>query len=369
MDLLTLNCGSATVKAARYRLDADGHVPAEAERRVLVDAADGVAAAVAGVLDDLLDGGDEPVAIGHRVVHGGPDRTDPVVIDDEGLAQLTELVPLSPIHQPPAHYGVHEARLRFPRIPQVACFDTAFHRTMGEVERTLPLPRRLIDGGVQRYGFHGLSYEYVVGHLGAELPGRAVIAHLGSGASLCAVRNGCSVATTMGFTPTAGVVMGTRSGDVDPGALVHAMRTEGLDADGLEHLVDRESGLLGISGRSNDLRVLATAAEAGDHHARVAIEVFCRSVRHAVAGLATDLDGLEALVFTAGIGEHSPLVRSEVCKGLGHLGVEIDATENTAGASVVSTPASRVVVRVVATDEEQVIARHTAALLSTNPAP
>ena len=369
MDLLTLNCGSATVKAARYRLDADGHVPAEAERRVLVDAADGVAAAVAGVLDDLLDGGDEPVAIGHRVVHGGPDRTDPVVIDDEVLAQLTELVPLAPIHQPPALEGVHEARLRFPRIPQVACFDTAFHRTMGEVERTLPLPRRLIDGGVQRYGFHGLSYEYVVGHLGAELPGRAVIAHLGSGASICAVRNGRSVATTMGFTPTAGVVMGTRSGDVDPGALVHAMRTEGLDADGLEHLVDRESGLLGISGRSNDLRVLATAAEAGDHHARVAIEVFCRSVRHAVAGLATDLDGLDALVFTAGIGEHSPLVRSEVCKGLGHLGVEIDATVNTAGAPVVSTATSRVVVRVVATDEEQVIARHTAALLSANPAP
>ena len=354
MDVLTLNCGSATVKAARYQVLADGQVAPTPAARVLVDAPGGVAEAVAGALDQVSSPARPPASIGHRVVHGGPDLTAPPLLDAAVIAQLEALVPLA---------GIAAAMARFPDARHVACFDTTFHTTIGEVARTLALPKRLADAGVHRYGFHGLSYEYVVGHLGAATLGRAVIAHLGSGASLCAVRDGRSIATTMGFTPTAGVVMGTRCGDIDPGALVHAMRTEGLDADGLEHLVDRESGLLGISGRSNDVRILTEAADLGDPDAALALAVFARSVRQAVAALSTDLGGLASLVFTAGVGQRSARVRAEVCGPLAHLGVTLDAAANDRHEPVISPPGAAVTVRVVPTDEESVIARHTAALL------
>ena len=363
--VLAVNAGSSSVKLALFRVGPTG----EAECwRSQVDGPAGSAPDLAGVATQLDHLGlPRPTAVGHRVVHGGSAHTRPEVVDDDVLAQLEALVPFAPLHQPAALAGIRAARRAWPDLVQVACFDTAFHRTLAPDAYTLALPPSVRDAGVRRYGFHGLSYEYVVGHLADEQPGRTVIAHLGSGASLCAVADGRSVDTTMGFTPTGGVVMGTRPGDLDPGVLVHLLRHPPPDmtpdADGLEDLLDRRSGLLGLSGRSNDVRTLLEARAAGDEASALALAVFARTAAKQVAALATAVGGLDTLVFTAGIGERSAEVRAEICAPLAFLGIEIDADANRVGADVISTPGG-VTVRVVPTDEERMIARHTATVVA-----
>lgn len=320
-------------------------------------------AALRTVLEALASSGQHrPVAVGHRVVHGGPHLLDHVVIDASVRQRLREARPFAPLHLPPEISAIGTAVEQFPDAVQVACFDTAFHRTLPAIARRLPLPGWADAAGVRRYGFHGLSCEYVAQRLGAEQLGRAIVAHLGSGASLTAVRDGQSIDTTMGFTPTGGVVMGTRTGDVDPGALAYLMRERDLDAAALEHLVNHESGLLGLSGGSADMRELLRN-EANDSDAALAVAVFCSSVRKAIGALTTVLDGVDTIVFAGGIGEGEPVVRARICAGLSHLGVELDPDRNQVGGSavdgVISREQARTMVRVVNTDENLVIAQHT----------
>lgn len=381
--VLCVNAGSSSLKCAQFGFDGGAEralarasverIGLDAGRLVARDARGEVAgeredrfadhgAALHAALDALADLGlGPPEAVGHRVVHGGPDHTAPAVVDDALLDALRTLVAFAPLHQPAALAGIDAARTRFPGIVQVACFDTAFHERMPAVARRLPLPSVFWDKGVRRYGFHGLSYEYVVDALGASMLGRAVLAHLGNGASLAAVRDGEPVDTTMSFTPTGGVMMGTRSGDIDPGALVYLLRTEARDADALEHLVDRESGLLGVSRSSPDMETLL-AQRAREPDAALAVEMFCYAVRKQVGAFTAALGGLDTLVFTGGIGEHAAPVREEICRGLSHLGVHVDARRNARNAEVVSPDEAPCTVRVLATDEEAVIARHTRAL-------
>jgi acetate kinase len=307
-----------------------------------------------------------PDVVAHRIVHGGPDHTAPSIVD-EGLVQsLRRLVPWAPLHLPAGLDALAGASERFPGVPQVACFDTAFHRTLPDVARRLPIPEALHREGVRRYGFHGLSYEHVVAALGAALPARAVVAHLGSGSSLVALQNGAAVDTTMGFTPAGGVPMGSRTGDLDPGVLLYLARERGYGARELERLVERESGLVGVGG-SADMKVLLERAPT-DEHARLAVELYCYSVRKSVAALTAALGGIELLVFTGGIGEHGAEIRAGVCQGLEWLGVALDPARNRDGAAVVSEDGARVTLRVVPADEERVMARHAARLLAA-PAP
>jgi acetate kinase len=303
-----------------------------------------------------------PAAVGHRVVHGGVEHVVPERIDPALVADLRRLVPFAPLHLPAAIEAIEAVATRFPGLPQVACFDTAFHRRMPEVAQRFPLPRDLWDEGVRRYGFHGLSYEYVVERLGPAAQGRTIIAHLGNGASMAAVQGGLPVDTTMGFTPTGGFMMGTRSGDLDPGILLYLMREKGLDGPRLERLVDQESGLLGVSGISPDMKTLLERRK-DSPAAALAVAMFCRELRKHVGALAAVLGGLDTLVFTGGIGERAAPIRAEVCAGLGHLGIEIDAEANRAGADRISTAESACTVRVVPTDEDLMIARHTRRLI------
>jgi acetate kinase len=387
--VLALNAGSSTVKGALWEIG-----PAEtlvlsfaAERigipggRVAVRGADGstvlerpmpladheaafaaLFAALGG--DGRIDGLD---AVGHRIVHGGPRWSAPTLVTPAVTAALAELIPIDPDHAPQALAGIRAVERVRPDVPQVACFDTAFHRTMPAVARTYALPRRLADAGIVRYGFHGLSYEYVHGALrqldGALADARVVIAHLGSGASVAALRGGRSVDTSMGFSPTAGLVMSTRSGDVDPGILLHLLQGEGMTPEALATMLAKESGLLGLSGTSGDMRDLL-ATEGTDAAAALAVEVFCYRARAYVGAYAATLGGLDALVFTGGIGEHAPAVRARVCAGLEHLGVVLDPAANLAGAPVVSGATSPVRVRVIPTNEELMLARHAAALVA-----
>ncbi len=300
----------------------------------------------------------KPVAVGHRVVHGGPKLTEHQRITPEVEKELEACVHFAPLHIPVALELIRATEQMYSGVAQFACFDTAFHETMPEVAKRLPLPATLYDAGVRRYGFHGLSYESLVRKVGKDLPGRVVLAHLGSGASLCAVRDGKSVDTTMGLTPTGGVPMGTRSGDLDPGVLLYLMRERGLGADALEKLLNHDSGLSGLSGGQADMRDLLEAEARGDARAALAVEAFCSGVAKAVAGYATVLGGLDLLVFSGGIGEHSAPVRAKVCSRLGFVGVELDGAANNGHSETVSGPASRVEVRVVATEEDAQIARH-----------
>jgi acetate kinase len=304
-----------------------------------------------------------PDAVGHRVVHGGPDHAAPERVTTEVVDALRALVPFAPLHVPVALAGIEAVTARFPGVPQVACFDTAFHRHMPEVSQRLPLTRALWVKGIRRYGFHGLSYEYVVRTLGAATLGRAVIAHLGNGASMAAVRDGVSVDTTMGFTPTGGLMMGTRSGDLDPGVLVHLLEQEGYDAATIARLVEHESGLLGVSGLSADMKALL-AVRAREPAADEAIELFCHQLRKHVGALAAVLGGIDTLVFTGGIGEHAAPVRAEACRGLEHLGIRLDPERNARHEAIISAEGPGCTVRVVATDEDQMIARHTRAVLA-----
>ncbi|HEY5331457.1 MAG TPA: acetate kinase [Acidobacteriaceae bacterium] len=286
-----------------------------------------------------------PTAIGHRVVHGGPNLTAHQRITPALIAELKAATHFAPLHIPPAIELIAAAQLSFPNVPQFACFDTAFHTTIPEAASRFPIPREFFDEGIHRYGFHGLSYESIVHQLGPTIPSRVVIAHLGSGASLCAVKDGRSIDTTMGLTPTGGIPMATRSGDLDPGILLYLMRAKNMDAEALEHLLNRNSGLTAISGGESDMRKLEAAADNGDRKAQLAIDIFCTAIRKAIAAYATELGGLDLLIFSGGIGEHSERVRNTVCTGLNFLGL------------------TREKVRVVPSQEDLQIARHCHRLL------
>jgi acetate kinase len=356
-----VNSGSSSLKTALFETDGKTeralgraeHPVASGDYRVALDAA------LASFDEQGLP---RPGAAGHRVVHGGPRHAEPALVDDELLAELHELVAYAPLHMPAAISGIEAIRARWD-IPQVACFDTAFHHRMPVLAQRLPLPESLWEDGVRRYGFHGLSYEYVVGAVGAAELGRAVIAHLGNGASMVAVRDGQSVDTTMGFSPAGGLIMSTRSGDLDPGVPVYLVREQGYDAVRLEQLVDHQAGLAALSGGTSDMQSLVEASER-DQRAAFAVDAFCYQARKHVGSLAAVLGGLDTLVFTGGIGEKAASIRAGICLRLDHLGIRLDDEQNAAHAGVISAPGSDCVVRVVRTDEDVVIARHTRHLVT-----
>ena len=299
-----------------------------------------------------------PAAIGHRIVHGGPKLRQHCLIDDLVVSQLEAATAFAPLHIPSALSVIRFAQEHFPGCPQVACFDTTFHAELPEVARVLPISKELQLEGIHRYGFHGLSCESIVHQLGNGLPNRLVIAHLGNGASVTAIKAGKSIDTSMGLTPTGGVIMGTRSGDLDPGVLVYLMREKKLDATMVEELVDRHSGLLGISGVGSDMRQLREAASS-NVDARLAIQMFCYSVRKQVAAMIAALDGVDLIVFTGGIGENDGEARAAICGGLSWIGVGLDEARNRSAHNPINDPASRCAVHVLASQEDEQIARHT----------
>lgn len=299
-------------------------------------------------------------AIGHRIVHGGNSFVAPVRIDDQVMEKLSRLEPLAPLHQPHNLSGIRACARLMPRVPQVACFDTAFHHTMGPLARRLGLPRAYDEVGVRRYGFHGLSFEFIAQRLRTLDPdlarGRVIIAHLGNGASLCAIREGRSVDTTMGFTTLDGLLMGTRPGTLDPGAVTYLMREHAMSAAEIEDVLYHCSGLVGVSGISSDMRKLLAS---GDSHAREAVDLFIFRAAREIGALTASLGGLDGLVFTAGIGEHSPEIRARICAHCAWLGIILDQRANGAAGPRISAQASRIHVYVIPTDEERMIAEHT----------
>jgi acetate kinase len=336
-----------------------------ASRDLPDDRAGDHAGALAEVLDLIGERYSEAriTAVGHRVVHGGMDFAEPVRITPAIREELERFTSFAPLHQPHNLAGIDAALGAFPDAAQVACFDTAFHRGHPFVNDAFALPRRFYEAGVRRYGFHGLSYDYVSGALRERAPeefaGRVVIAHLGNGASMCGLSNGRSIASSMGFTALDGLPMGTRSGQLDPGVVLHLMTAEGMDAAAIERLLYKESGLLGMSGESHDMRTLLASE---NPHAREAIDYFCFRIRRELGGLAAALSGLDALVFTGGIGENAAPIREAVCADLGWIGIALDPERNAANARVISRPDSSVTVHVIPTNEERVIARATVAL-------
>lgn len=327
------------------------------------------------LLDDLYDwagshlAGHEIIAVGHRVVHGGADFAAPVRVDAAILARLEALCPLAPLHQPHNLAAIRAIAALSPDLPQIACFDTAFHHAMEPVATRLALPRAMSDKGIRRYGFHGLSYDYIARRLREIDPelasGRVIAGHLGNGASLCAIQEGRSVDTTMGFTALDGLMMGTRSGALDPGVVIHLMKQEGMSADEIETLLYRESGLLGVSGISSDMRTLH---ESDDPRAAEAIALFVWRAAREAGALISSMGGIDGIVFTAGIGENDPVIRAAIAARLAWTGLEIDEAANRANAPLISTPGSRVTARVIPTDEEQMIALHTLATLQAEAA-
>jgi acetate kinase len=305
-------------------------------------------------------------ATGHRLVHGGSQYSQPQRITPQFLSDVEQLVPLDPDHMPAAIRGIKFIAEKFPDLPQVACFDTAFHRSLPKVARMYALPRALYDQGIVRYGFHGLSYEYIMRELqtleGELSNGRVIIAHLGSGASLVAVKEGKSVDTSMGFTPLEGLVMSTRSGDVDPGALLYLLEQKKISVKELDTILNKKSGLLGISAKSRDMRQLLEGMEQ-DVHAEEAVDLFCYRVKKYVGAYAAVLGGLDLLVFAGGIGERAPAVRKRICDGLDFLGVRLDGPGNEANAALISAPQSGVKVRIINTNEDLMIVRHVRSVL------
>ncbi len=384
--ILSLNSGSSSLKFAFYEAETAGEkllVSGAVERIGLAEglfwvrSADGGRSLLLERKEDFLDHEaavdavfgaaarlrlPEPGAVGHRVVHGGADHSAPERVDGRLLADLRALVPLAPLHLPGAVAGIEAVVARFPHLPQAACFDTAFHRRMPELAQRFALPDALWEEGVRRYGFHGLSYEYVLDALGEAARGRVIVAHLGNGASMAALRDGAPVDTTMGFTPAGGFMMGTRSGDLDPGVLIHLMRARGWGPDEIERLVTREGGLLGVSGLSPDMKTLLDT-RARNPQAALAVDLFCYQVRKHIGALAAALGGLDTLVFTGGIGERAAPVRRQVCQGLAHLGIELDPERNHIHAGTISVPRRPCTVRVIPADEDLMIARHTRGLL------
>jgi acetate kinase len=384
LDVLALNSGSSSLKFGLYRVgpsqtetllageaefgDKNGKFHAEDSRRKALISENtflpGQREAVVRIRKLLADCKmPSPAAIGHRIVHGGPSLRQHCLIDDTVLLQLEKATAFAPLHVPPALSVIRFAREHFPGLPQAACFDTTFHAELPDVARILPIAKELQSDGIQRYGFHGLSCESIVHQLADEVPDRLIIAHLGNGASVTAVKGGKSIDTSMGLTPTGGVIMGTRSGDLDPGVLVYLMRAKGFDAAKLEVLVDHRSGLLGISGVGSDMRQLHGAASQNSD-ARLAIQMFCYSVRKQVAAMIAALGGLDLLVFAGGIGENDAEVREAICDGLSWFGIELDPGRNRSAENPIGASASRCAVRVIASQEDEQIARHTRALVA-----
>ena len=377
--ILALNSGSSSLKFGLYRVGSSkteelvsGQAEAIGQADATFHASGGVGSepfseaiplasqkdAVTRIGKFLADGKFPlPAAVGHRVVHGGPRLLRHCLIDDAVLALLKVAIPFAPLHIPAALAVIHFSRVDFPNCPQVACFDTSFHADMPDVARTLPIPKALRSEGIIRYGFHGLSCESIVHQLADRLPARLIVAHLGNGASVTAIRNGQSVDTSMGLTPTGGVIMGTRTGDLDPGVLVYLIREKNLDATALEDLVDHRSGLLGISGVDSDMRRLHGAASS-NKDARLAIEMFCYSVRKQIAAMIAVLGGVDMVVFTGGIGENDEVVRAMICDGLSWAGIgqpeQLSWTvrETVSGDNVCVLPSQ----------EDEQIARHTWAI-------
>ncbi len=314
----------------------------------------------AQLVDDRLLG------VGHRVVHGGPEYAAPVRVDAGVLKALEQFVPLAPLHQPHNLSPIAALLERAPELPQVVCFDTAFHRTNPDVAQRFALPAELHEAGVRRYGFHGLSYEYIASVLAGfdakAAAGRTIVLHLGNGSSMCALASGKSVASTMGFTAVDGLAMGTRCGALDPGVILYLMDERKMSVRAVERLIYNESGLLGLSGISSDMRTLLASE---DPRARLAIDVYVYRIRRELGSLAAALGGLDALVFTAGVGENAPAIRERVCREAGWLGLALDAAANAAGGPRISAPGSRVSAWVIPTNEELMIARHTRRVLES----
>lgn len=396
--VLTLNAGSSSIKFALFargatipqqpelvgQIDGIGAIGGQAAHLKVKDAAgqtlddtdldlDGPAksphkAALSFLVDWLRrhEAGWRIAGVGHRVVHGAQKFSQPIVLDAAIVDTLRGFIPLAPLHQPHNLAGIDAMSTALPDVPQVACFDTAFHRSQPELAQLFALPRAITAQGVRRYGFHGLSYEYIAEvlpqHIDAQRArGRVIVAHLGNGASMCAMKDLRSVASTMGFTAVDGLMMGTRTGNLDPGVLLYLMDYQNMDAKALTRLLYKESGLLGVSGISQDMRVLLDSPEPA---AREAVDLFCYRVVREIGSLAAALGGLDALVFTGGIGERGAQVRDKVCAQLGWLGLELNADANAANAPAISAPGSKIAVCVIPTNEEWIIARHTAHLVA-----
>lgn len=387
--IISLNSGSSSIKFGLYTLGPDGprHVAGgklegigtsprilirSDEGEVLLEKQwmDGAGLTHEPLLDELYDWAathlnrHEVVAVGHRVVHGGSRFWTPQRVDAALLGELDAFCSLAPLHQPHNLAAIREIARKSPHLLQIACFDTGFHHAMPAIASHLALPRALSDRGFRRYGFHGLSYEYIALRLRELDPilaqGRVLAAHLGNGASMCAMRGGVSVDTTMGFTALDGLMMGTRTGSIDPGVVVHLQLQEGFSAGEVESLLYRQSGLLGVSGVSSDMRALHASA---DPHAAEAIELFVWSAARQASALIGSLEGLDGIIFTAGIGENDPIIRAAICARLAWAGVRLDEGANVSGADVISRSDSDVTVRVIPTDEERMIAMHTSNLL------
>ena len=386
--VLTINAGSSSIKAAvfgvadgggpepRYKVLAEGL--GTTEPKLHIHDAQGGQLVEEGlrfddherVLDQILDWlenrleGVQLQAVGHRVVHGGPDYAEPTIIDKAVLETLKTFIPLAPLHQPHNLAAVKAIRRLRPHLPQVACFDTAFHRRQPEVAQWFALPRAYTERGILRYGFHGLSYEYIAGTLADRHPeiarGRVIVAHLGNGASMCGMNDGVSIATTMGFTALDGLPMGKRCGNLDPGVVLYLFQHDGMNADQVEDLLYSKSGLLGVSGVSSDMRRLL---ESREEAARDAVDLFVYRAAREIGSLAAALGGLDALVFTAGIGEHATSVRRRIVEASAWLGLILDPAANQRGEECITAPESRVSAWVIPTNEELVIARHTLALV------
>ncbi|MGE0333974.1 MAG: acetate/propionate family kinase [Gammaproteobacteria bacterium] len=389
--ILVINCGSSSVKFALFAAKepqprlwsgvieriglANGRFRAvDAEGATVIDETGDIAdheAALTLLLDAIERhrSGARLTAVGHRVVHGGPDCDCPALVTVALEARLRQLIPLAPLHQPHNLAGISAVRSACPGLPQVACFDTAFHHSLPRLATLTALPRELYEQGVRRYGFHGLSYEYIVDALrrdGVDVDReRIVVAHLGNGASMCALAGGRSVETTMGFSTLAGLPMGTRCGDLDPGIILYLLAEKGMTVERVQHLLYEQSGLLGLSGVSRNMQdLLVRPAEPA---AVEAVEAFCYQARRHLAALTAALGGLDRLVFTGGIGTNAPAVRANICAGLTYLGIALNAVHNTGGARTISAKASPVLVEAFPTDEELMIARHVRDLLAAKP--
>jgi acetate kinase len=363
--ILTVNAGSSSIKYALFARDSDLSRPLLAGQVEGLGVGEGALTHEQALAQTVAHVRSVPravrvAAVGHRIVHGGAVFERPALIDDAVESALTALVPLAPLHQPHNLAGLRAARAAFPGVPQVACFDTAFHRTQPAVHQRFALPQFWHDAGVRRYGFHGLSYESVLAQLAASEPdlarGRMVVAHLGNGASMCALHEGRSVATTMSFSPLDGLTMGTRCGRLDAAAVLHLQRYHGLDVDAVGELLHKRSGLLGLSGLSSDMRTLMAS---NTPQARLAIDHFVESALRELAGLAAALRGLDVLVFTGGIGENAAALRERIVQGAAWVGLRLDTHANAAGETCINAAGSAVQVRVLHTNEETVIARHT----------
>ena len=355
--ILVLNGGSSSLKHALFDADTLGCV-----RRGQVSTAE---SGYEAALESVIEQAEGVVAVGHRVVHGGKSHSAPTRVGWKVLKELKELVRLAPLHQPHNLRAIELLLERSPDQPQYACFDTAFHRSQPLLNQLYALPRSYADEGIVRYGFHGLSYEYIASelpHVSKHADGRVVVMHLGSGASACAMNGRKSVAATMGFTALDGLMMNRRCGRIDPGVILHLME-QGMDHDAIQDLLYRQSGLLGVSGSSAEMRDLLAS---GEESAAFAIDMYCRYALRAVGELAAELQGLDALVFTAGIGENQPSTREGICRRLSWLGTRLDPEANAANAAIISAPDSKVECLVVPTDEELVVARHVATLAATN---